>query len=212
MKKKQEVVGGVAEGERTEEGERGRGKKKSRGQGRDSHLDRRESSILALVSAQIEGLRLSASSFEFAEALASAPRCSGAMEDKGQRRAQRMLSIASLLLFFVAATADAKTSTRSSSRVPYSEPTPAEGGQVVRYNLTLGVAKRAPDCYREFVLFRKEGLTRKKVEPFSLSLRSTFIKKKPKKNSSRRLYDQRAVRRSDNRGPPRRCASCYSYQ
>ena len=38
------------------------------------------------------------------------------------------------------------------SRVPYSEPTPAEGGKTVLYNFTLGVAKKAPDCYREFLV------------------------------------------------------------
>lgn len=85
------------------------------------------------------------------------------MAAEGQRRRPRPLSIASSLVFIVfivlfgAAVvaaprcfADAKSTSTTRSRVPYSEPTPAEGGKVVHYNLTLGVAKRAPDCYREF--------------------------------------------------------------
>jgi hypothetical protein len=77
------------------------------------------------------------------------------MASKGRRRARlsaKALSIASIFFVFVAFAfaADAKSTSSSSARVPYSEPTPAEGGQTVRYNLTLGVAKKAPDCYREF--------------------------------------------------------------
>ena len=55
------------------------------------------------------------------------------------------LSAFALLAPLPAATKSAPTR----SRVAYSEPTPAEGGQVVHYNFTLGVAKKAPDCYRE---------------------------------------------------------------
>lgn len=79
------------------------------------------------------------------------------MAAEGNRRAPsspKRRSIA-LLLFFLflaaAGTVGAKTSSTSTSRrVAYSEPTTAEGGQVVRYNFTLGVATRAPDCYREY--------------------------------------------------------------
>ena len=80
------------------------------------------------------------------------------MAAKGQRRPRlspKTLSIASLIfiIFGAALPADAKsTTTHSRTRATYSEPTPAEGGKVVRYNLTLGVAKKAPDCYRELVL------------------------------------------------------------
>lgn len=82
------------------------------------------------------------------------------MAGEGHRRAPsspKMRSIASSLLFFIVAVivflggggggVGAKTSSR---RAAYSEPTPAEGGQVVHYNFTLGVAKRAPDCFREY--------------------------------------------------------------
>lgn len=90
------------------------------------------------------------------------------MAAKGQRRPRlgpkKALSIASSLLFIIAAAvvsgavfaprcAEAKSTSSPAatrSRVAYREPTPAEGGKVVHYNLTLGVAKRAPDCYREF--------------------------------------------------------------
>ena len=86
---------------------------------------------------------------------------------KGQRRRPQLgpkaLSIASSLLFIAvviiigavfapgcAAEAKSTSPAVTRSRVAYKEPTPAEGGKVVHYNLTLGVAKRAPDCFREF--------------------------------------------------------------
>ena len=82
------------------------------------------------------------------------------MAAKGQRRPRlgpkkALLSIASLLFIgastlFAPHSAVAKSTTSTRSRAAYSEPTPAEGGKVVRYNLTLGVAKRAPDCYRAY--------------------------------------------------------------
>lgn len=74
----------------------------------------------------------------------------------GRRRNFRALSlIASTVVagiaFSMAPMAEAKNAAKST--VPYTEPTPSEGGQVVRYNLTIGVAKKAPDCYRECALF-----------------------------------------------------------
>ena len=113
-----------------------------------------------------------------------------------------VVALIGLIAFsLLAPTADAKSTEKSA--IPYTEPTPSEGGQVVRYNLTIGVAKRAPDCFREScfvcVFFIRQWIIF--FSTWTLSPKTWLIKKLIP--SPRRLHDQRRLRRPDDRGPPR---------